>query len=150
MDTPTVTLRPADDDALAYVERRLVGNDLPAEDVRSKPDCFYVGYAGDEPVGVGGIEVYGRDGLLRSVVVEASVRGDGYGTALCSALETEAQRAGVETLYLLTTTASAFFAARRYETVERTDAPERIRATSEFTDLCPESAVAMRKSLSDT
>ena len=147
MDTPTVTLGPADDDALAYVERRLVGNDLPAEDVRSKPDCFYVGYAGDEPVGVGGIEVYGRDGLLRSVVIEDSARGNGYGTALCDGLEDEASAANVATLYLLTATAADFFADRGYEEIERTDAPAAIQRTAEFDDLCPTTATCLKKSL---
>jgi amino-acid N-acetyltransferase len=53
----------------------------------------------------------------------------------------------VETLYLLTTTAAAFFARHGYETVERDTVPARIRGTTEFDDLCPDSAVCMRKRL---
>lgn len=150
MREPTVTLRGATD-SLSYVEALLEANGLPARDVRSKPDCFYVAYgdedAGADAVGVGGVEAYGSDGLLRSVAVEESVRGEGYGTALCDALEAEARASGVETLYLLTTTAAAFFADRGYEELERADAPADIRATTEFEALCPASAVCMRKSL---
>jgi amino-acid N-acetyltransferase len=149
MDDATVTLRRADDDAtISLVETLLEDNDLPSRDVRSKPGCFHVGDDDGDPVCVGGVEAYGNDGLLRSVVVEQSVRGDGVGTALCAALEREARAEGVETLYLLTTTASGFFANRGYEQIERADAPATIRQTTEFEDLCPATAVCMRKSLS--
>lgn len=145
MNDTTVTLRRADD--LAYVESVLERNDLPSADVRSKPDCFYVGHDGEARVGVGGIERYGTAGLLRSLVVERSMRRDGVGTALCAALETAARSDGVETLFLLTTTASEFFADRGYAEIERADAPDAVQRTAEFTDLCPETAACMRKSL---
>ena len=70
-------LQRADEATLSYVETRLEANGLPSQDVRSKPDCFYIGYDGDERIGVVGIELYGTDGLLRSVVVEEAVRGQG-------------------------------------------------------------------------
>lgn len=147
MSETTVRLRQADDDSLSYVETLLERNDLPSQDVRSKPGCFYVGYDGDDPVGVGGVEVHGTDGLLRSVVVDRSSRGAGVGTATCQALETEARAEGVETLYLLTTTAPQFFAALGYVEIDRDGAPEAIRETTEFDDLCPATATCMRKSL---
>jgi amino-acid N-acetyltransferase len=143
---PSVTLHPATAQ-LDYVEALLERNGLPVGDVRARPEAFYYATAGGEPVGVGGLERYGRVGLLRSVVVEAAKRGYGYGSALCAALESNARTAGVETLYLLTTTASAFFDARGYVTVDRADAPSAIRQTTEFEDLCPATATCMRKSL---
>ncbi len=146
MSETELTLREATD-TLGYVERLLARNDLPASDVASKSDCFYVGYVGGEPVGVGGLELYGTVGLLRSLVVDQSVRGNGYGGAICDALETRAQVEGVETLYLLTTTVPAFFADRKYAEVERTDAPGTIQETTQFADLCPASATCMKKSL---
>lgn len=147
MNGATLTLRRADDDSLSYVESLLDENGLPSRDVRSKPDCFYVGYADGDAVGVGGVEAYGPDALLRSVVVAESKRGEGFGTALCDALEAEARAEGVETLFLLTTTASDFFADRGYAEIERTDAPDAVRETTEFDDLCPATASCMRKSL---
>lgn len=147
MSGPSLALRPADERALPYVERLLDENGLPSADVRSKPGAFYVGYVADEPVGVGGIEVRGAAGLLRSVVVESSARGNGVGTALCDALEARARDDGVETLYLLTTTAADFFAARGYATIDRRDAPPAIRETDQFADLCPETAVCMKRAL---
>lgn len=147
MTGPTVSLQQASDSTISYVEALLEENDLPTRDVRSKLEWFYLGYDGDDPVGVGGVEVHGTEGLLRSVVVEQSARGEGFGTAICEALETRARNEGVETLYLLTTTAPAFFSDREFVEIERTEAPTAIRQTTEFDDLCPASAACMRKSL---
>ncbi|WP_458186751.1 arsenic resistance N-acetyltransferase ArsN2 [Haladaptatus sp. NG-WS-4] len=147
MSRATLTLRRADDSHRSYIRTLLDRNELPSRDVRSKVDCFYVGYDGADAVGIGGVEVYGTDGLLRSVVVERSVRGDGFGTALCDLLEERASADGVETLYLLTTTAADFFAGRGYVEIERSDAPPAIQQTTEFDGLCPASATCLRKSL---
>lgn len=145
MGASGLTLQQANDSTLGYVEGVLLRNNLPAQDVRSKPDCFYVGYTGDERVGIGGFERYGTDGLLRSVVVEESNRGEGLGIALYEALEARASAAGIETLYLLTTTASEFFADRGYREIDRNSAPDSIQQTTEFRFLCPMTAVCMRK-----
>jgi amino-acid N-acetyltransferase len=147
----TVSLRAVDaDDAdfLDYVERLLARNDLPTADVRATPDSFFVAFDAGERIGVGGIEGFPPDGLLRSVVVEESMRGRGAGAALCDRLEHEAASDGIDTLYLLTTTAADFFAARGYESVDRADAPASVRETSQFESLCPATATVMRKRLS--
>lgn len=136
--------RPADVDRIEAV---LDANDLPNADVRSKPECFFLAHVQGEFVGIGGVEIHGSHGLLRSVVVQEPFRGQGYGTALCDALESAAADEGIETLYLLTTTAAAFFRARGYVTVDRNEVPERVRETSEFTDLCPSSATCLAKDL---
>lgn len=147
MSGSPLTLERTDDTALSYVETLLEENGLPSADVRTKPGRFYVGFHGDDRIGIGGIEIYGTDGLLRSVVVERSERGNGFGAAICDALEAEARAGGVDALYLLTTTAPEFFATRGYAEIERTDAPAPIRQTTEFKDLCPATAICMKKSL---
>jgi amino-acid N-acetyltransferase len=168
MGDATLTLRPADETALGYVETLLDANGLPSGDVRERPGAFFVAYrdgedrACAERVGIGGIEVVDgepvdgaggtgeateRPGLLRSVVVERSSRGRGYGAALCAALERRARDEGVGTLYLLTTTAAEFFSARGFTEIERDDAPAAIRRTTQFADRCPATATCMRKRL---
>ena len=142
-----VTLEPAGPDTLEYVESLLARNDLPTRDVRSHPEWFYIGRDGGDRVGVGGVEVHGTAGLLRSVVVERGAREKGYGNALCAALEARARREGVETLYLLTTTAGDFFAGRGYARIDRAAAPAAIRETTEFAEVCPATATCMRKEL---
>lgn len=169
-------LRRADDDELSYVESLLEEVGLPSRDVRDSPARFYVCYVEDVDdahhvshgrsdgrsgprsgarsgarsatrVGVGGLEIYGDVGLLRSVAVERSARGRGFGTAVCKGLEARAREEAVETLYLLTTTAADFFADRGYEAVDRAAAPAAIQGTAEFDDLCPATATCMRTSL---
>ena len=98
-------------------------------------------------MGVVGVEVYGSVGLLRSLAVEPSHRKSGLGVSLVSNAETWAAEQGVETLYLLTTTAAQFFARRGYEAVPRSEAPAAIAATAQFSDLCPASSTFMRKVL---
>ena len=141
-----VALRPADDD-LDYVECLLAEHDLPTDDVRAGPGEFYVALADAERVGVGGLERHDPAGLLRSVAVEESVRGDGYGTAICDELETRAREGGIDALYLLTTTARDFFADRGYRVIDREEVPGEVRETTEFSDLCPRSATCMAKRL---
>lgn len=147
MTDVSITVAKAETDTIERVETLLKANDLPYRDVRTKPECFFVAVSGTEFVGVGGVERYGSDGLLRSVVTKRSVRGQGYGSGICDELESYARENGIETLYLLTTTATEFFRGRGYEAVDREEAPSRIRRTTEFTDLCPSSATCMKKSL---
>lgn len=147
MTDVSITLTKAETEGIDRVEALLKANDLPFRDVRAKPECFFVAVSGREFVGVGGVERYGADGLLRSVVTKRSVRGQGYGSALCDELESYARTNGIETLYLLTTTAAEFFRRRGYETIAREAAPASVRQTTEFTDLCPSSATCLQKSL---
>ncbi len=147
MSDRAIALRSADDDALDYVERLLDRAGLPTADVRSGPGRFYVAVADGTRVGVGGFEAYGAEGLLRSVVVDSSRRGEGHGAAITRRLEAEARSADVETLSLLTTTAADFFAARGYDRIDRASVPPAIRETTQFSELCPDSATVLRKRL---
>jgi len=147
MPTGAVTLERATEEQLGDVEALLEANGLPSADVRANPDCFYVAYAGGDSVGIVGLEVHDSVGLLRSLVVRERVRGDGYGEAIRVRVEALAREAGVDELYLLTTTAAPFFAGRGYEHVDRADAPATLRESAEFADLCPDGASCMRKPL---
>ncbi|NEU57040.1 arsenic resistance N-acetyltransferase ArsN2 [Halorussus sp. MSC15.2] len=149
MTTPTISIRKAETAELDRIEALLEASGLPSEDVREKPSCFFVGHDDAELVGIGGVEPHGSNGLLRSVVVAEPHRGQGYGTALCDALEGRARANEIETLYLLTTTAATFFRGRGYEVTDRETVPESIRGTTEFADLCPDSATCMRKDLDE-
>ncbi|WP_137285970.1 arsenic resistance N-acetyltransferase ArsN2 [Halorussus salinisoli] len=147
MSNSSLTIRRVDDDSVDRVESLLEANGLPYQDVRSKSECFFLAYSDTECIGTGGVETHGSDGLLRSVVVTEPNRGQGYGVALCDALEEYARTIEVETLYLLTTTAEAFFRRCGYEETVRENVPARIQRTTEFAELCPSSATCMRKNL---
>ena len=147
MTNPSIALHPIERGDLDRVEALLAAGGLPTDDVRAKPECFFLARDGDAVVGAGGLEAYGTGGLLRSVAVAEPNRGRGYGGALCDALEDRARERGVGELYLLTTTATGFFRRRGYEATAREAVSPAVRQTAEFTDLCPDSATCMRLDL---
>lgn len=154
---PVVELRPAKSSDREYVEELLAETDLPTADLDSAYSSLFVcESAAGERVGVGGLEVVGEGerqiehdeaGLLRSVAVEESVRGAGYGTAICEALLDRAREGNLDAVFLLTTTAEEFFAGLGFERVQRSRVPDSIRASAEFSDLCPASATCMKRDL---
>lgn len=97
--------------------------------------------------GVVGMEIYGEAGLLRSLAVASSRRGLGLGTRLVEHAECYAKSKGVGSVFLLTHTAEAFFLRLGYTRLPRDEAPEAIRATREFSDICPLSCAFMVKHL---
>ena len=122
---------------------------LPFDDLRdSRQTRFLMVRAQDGAVtGVVGLELYSKSGLLRSLMVNPAECRRGLGAELTLNLERQAKELGVETLYLLTTSAKNFFAARGYKRFERARVPLEIAATNEFKSLCPVGAVCMRKRL---
>ncbi len=66
-------------------------------------------------IGVAGLELHGEDGLLRSVAVDEDYRGQGLAGALIEAVLERAQRVGVRSVYLLTTTRAGLLRAPRLQ-----------------------------------
>lgn len=97
-------------------------------------------------LGVIGLELHSDVALLRSLVVAEEFRGRNHGAALTSAAESLARRLGIVSVYLLTTSAESFFQSRGYRRISRDAAPPQIRATTQFSALCPSTAVLMVKS----
>jgi amino-acid N-acetyltransferase len=126
----------------------LAAQDLPVSDLNGEALALFFGCEDPlRPTGVVGLEIHGRYGLLRSLVVEAGGRNSGRGRALVASIEAYAKEKRLTSLYLLTNTAEAFFLKRGYERVGREEVPMEIRETSEFRSLCPSTAVVMKKSL---
>lgn len=143
--TVALRLRRVGRNELGSVEELLSVNDLPTEDLQAVE--LFVASDGSERIGVGGLERRGSNALLRSVAVKEAVRGQGYGTTLTRQLLQHARDSGIETVYLLTTTAADFFITLGFQETERERVPAPIRTTREFVDLCPDSAVCLRKHL---
>ena len=140
----TATVRPAVATDQAAVEALLRAADLPVDGVADQFEDGYVVSEGDGiVVGAGGLEVYGAYGLLRSIVVAPEWRGRGVAEALVKdRLEWGAAR-GLRAVYLLTTTAAHYFAKRGFSAVDRSSIPGAIRRSTEFSDICPSTAIAM-------
>jgi amino-acid N-acetyltransferase len=126
----------------------LDGAGLPVEDVPHDLHSYRVWMDGDSVGGCCGLEQPGNDvGLLRSLAVAPHLRGQGLGRALLELVVADARERSVRELFLLTTTAAAYFTSLGFQVVPRTDVPEPVRRTSEFTTTCPSSAVVMRRGI---
>jgi len=136
----------------AAVRALLAVNGLPVEGVEAGALSLIVARdAAGNVHGAAGCEALGMQaGLLRSVVVAESARGRGLGHALVEAVEAAASAEGCAELWLLTTTAADFFARLGYRVTAREQAPAALRATREFSLLCPDSAILMRKTLAES
>jgi amino-acid N-acetyltransferase len=121
---------------------------LPTSDLvdAHMSDFFYAGPP-SAPVGIVGVQFYGADALLRSLVVLSAHRAQGLGRRLVEYVEQFARERGATTVYLLTTTAESFFHSCGYLATPRESAPSAIRSTPEFADLCPASSAFLSKRL---
>ena len=102
---------------------------------------------GDEVVAAAAIERHGDAGLLRSVVVEPDRRGMGLGRDIVAAAEQLARDDGITELYLLTETAIDWFPRLGYEVIARAEAVVAVGESIEFTTVCKDAGVPMRRIL---
>jgi amino-acid N-acetyltransferase len=134
---------------LPQVQALLSEYGLPYEDVGEHIEHFLLARDNGTLVGTVGVELLGRDGLLRSLCVSSHYRNRAIASELCKRIEVYSRNAGVRRLYLLTTTANDFFAHRGYSVCSRESLPSTLQGTAEFRFLCPCTAVCMVQSLYD-
>ena len=133
---------------LLDVKRMLSDTNLPTGDLADvNLDHFWACGETSNPKGIIGVEVYGKDGLLRSLAVAPGVQGQGCGSSLVTMLEDYAKSIGIEVLYLLTESAEKYFLSKGFDVIERDCASDAIKKTREFSELCPDNATLMRKFL---
>jgi len=119
---------------------------LPVADISASlpPQFFGVRVAG-RVIAVVGLEQFQSSALLRSLAVSSDYRGRGLAQELVRHVESVAALHGVESLFLLTTTAEAFFRKLGYCSASRQQAPQAIQATAQFSGLCPSSSAFLSK-----
>lgn len=128
--------------------RLLEGAGLPASDLTdAHMNAFFYAGPAAAPDALVGVQIYGSDALLRSLVVSPALRKRGLGRFLVTQAEQYARERGVSTMYLLTTTAEPFFLAHGYSNAVRNAAPRSIQSTAEFAGLCPASSAFLSKHL---
>jgi amino-acid N-acetyltransferase len=126
----------------------LESHGLPASDITHEHlQHFFFVSANGSPTGLVGLELYGTDALLRSLVIAENARNNGLGSSLVRHAEQHAAKNGVRFIYLLTSTAEMFFKRLGYEQIDRFQAPFSVKETREFASLCPASAAFMMKTL---
>jgi len=121
--------------------------ELPYTDLDQDQLQLFSVHENEEFVGVGGFEKYGEDALLRSVAILPEKQQLGRGGQIIQLIENKAKEVRIERFYLLTTTAAGFFDKKGYRRIDRINAPEALQQTTEFSTLCPDSAICMMKTL---
>jgi UDP-N-acetylmuramate: L-alanyl-gamma-D-glutamyl-meso-diaminopimelate ligase len=119
---------------------------LAASDV---PDTaftsFFVVRSEGQVVACVGLEVYGEEAILRSLAVDPEQRGNGFGWMMADTAIEHARWRGVRRIYLLTETASDFFAAKHgFRVVDRSTVSPAVAAASTFRSSTDSKFVAMR------
>ncbi|GBF04812.1 hypothetical protein DAERI_020409 [Deinococcus aerius] len=130
----------------------LAALNLPTAGVGEHLGGYLLAEDGDGHVlGLAGLETHDRVGLLRSVAVTPSARGQGVAARLIGEVLDQARARGLQHLYLLTTTAEGyfprFFPRFGFVRVPRSVAPAPLLASREFQDACPGSATLMHLAL---
>ena len=109
---------------------------------------FYVLRNEQGVVGAVALEVHGDDAILRSLAVSPEFRGAGYGWMLADVAVSQARWRGVRRIYLLTESASDFFAAKfGFRVVDRSTLSKQVAASETFSRLTGAQLVAMRLDL---
>ena len=137
-------LRPED---LPRLTKLLEAERLPSGDLREPGVRLFAFRDGGAAVSYAGLEVYGKDALLRSVVVDPARRRVGLGRAIVDVTLAEAQKLGATRAFLLTTAAKAYFERLGFVSIDRASAPDAILSTRQAAGLCPSSAPLMVKTL---
>lgn len=127
----------------------LTAEKLPAADLPNHLENFAVSKKGDDVTGVIGLEVYGGYALLRSLAVNSNFRNQGIADELLQHIESLAAAKSLKAIYLLTETAPGYFTRRGYQTITRADVPAEVQQSSEFSHVCPQSAIVMSKPLNN-
>jgi amino-acid N-acetyltransferase len=133
--------------AVAEIFARLDTAGLPTRGLVDDETILLTALGDEGLLGAAAVERYEADGLLRSVVVARSPRGEGIGRRLVASAESTAGEAGVCSLYLLTEGADAFFAQLGYWRVDRAEVPPAVQRSEEYSVLCPVDATVMMKRL---
>ena len=147
MTVGTIEIRQATPEDLKGIKKFLIHYKLPVEGIDCENSVFVVAIQKEKIVGCAGVERYGSFGLLRSVSVSESLHGTGLGSKLTHHILQFATQQKMSTMYLLTETAEVFFKRKGFITVERRRVPDAIKASQEFSSLCPQSAVVMELAL---
>ena len=140
MNAQVVTTKSMQDDVIALLR----SCKLPYQDLIVESNLL-VSYHDDKGkiIGSGGLEFYSAYALLRSVAVEETQRGTAVGKQIVADMLLRAKQAGVCEVYLLTETAHDFFLRRGFSDINRELVPEEVKASTEFSSVCPITASVM-------
>ena len=139
-------IRPAKRSDMAEIQSLLTRAELLGEDAAE--DSFPAFFTLRNEQGLAGcvaLEVLGDDGILRALAVDPEHRGVGYGWILADTAVNHARYRGVRRIYLLTATASDFFAAKLgFRVIDPSTVSARVSESSSFAQSGSSNLVSMR------
>jgi N-acetylglutamate synthase-like GNAT family acetyltransferase len=123
---------------------------LPNKNIALRPAAqtshlsgFFLAISDDQIVGCAGAEVYKTIALLRCVAIAPDLHRKGIGRLLAKRMILEAKQRGITRLYLLTVTASEYFAQLGFKRATIEEVPPALKASAELQGACPASAAFM-------
>jgi amino-acid N-acetyltransferase len=135
--------RAAQPSDLTEIQGLLESYDLPASDCREHLSNFIVAEENSGVIGVGGFQACGQSGLLRSFAVDHAYKSQGIAEEIFDLVKSIAIDGDIDQFYLLTTTASGYFERFGFSVCDRNSVPDSVKATKQFCELCPSTAVVM-------
>lgn len=144
-----VTIDRVEKDELPRILALLDQCGLPKDNLEPDLSTTLVARNNSRVVGCSVLELYDECALLAYVAVEQSFQRRGLGQRLTKDALDLAKHRGVRTVYLLTETAGPFFSKLGFESIPRSDVPQEVQHSFEFTTLCPITAQVMRISLKE-
>ncbi len=129
----------------AALKDALLAGGLPTEDIDEPGRRIFRVERDGALLGYGGFELYGKDALLRSVVVPLETRGTGAGRVVAEQLLGLIGSAGGRQVFLLTTTAAEFFEHLGFGHTDRASAPAAILATRQAASICSSADLLSRR-----
>lgn len=143
----TAPMRRAERRDLAQVETLLKQADLPALEAQVPLSNLLVAEDERQVVGAIALEVFGRSGLVRAVVVAPERRGQGLGRELCRSLLARASELGLREIYAVPSDAVGFFTALGFEPVGEEEIAPALRRSRAFRRRGPDGAPVLRLAL---
>jgi arsenate reductase len=140
-----ITIRPATQADFRIVCELLQSEQLPTIDLRPDLQHFFLAIDKDQPIGLIGLDFYGINGLLRSMVVLPPYRNQGVAGRLIDTLEAQARDLGIRQLYLITNTAENYFRQKGFARIQPGVLPADLAMAPEFNGLCPASSAIMTR-----
>lgn len=145
----SISIEPASRNDLQDILSLLEGSDLPKDGIANHVTTTLVARKANRIVGSAALELYGTEALLRSVAVDEPLRSQGIGRKLTDAALELARRHEIKTVFLLTETASQFFSRFGFRPVSRSQVPDTVKRSVEFTSACQTSAQVMARHLEE-
>lgn len=147
INSSNITYREAEAADFESISSILNLSGLPNKDIHPLRQHFIIAEIMGKIVGCAAIEVHGNYGLFRSLAVIDAFRNLKVGSGLLNRIIQLSKNMELNELFLLTTTAPDYFRRAGWEQISRNEVPTQIAESTEFTSICPSTAICMNKQL---